>query len=207
MQAYGVALVLLLAAVVFPDWLGRLAGLAFALANGGLAWVLFRAVGRYRQAWLDMTLKLAIKKNELPRSLALSHITCVVLSRPGFCLRGWWMLTESAMRQHRLTRVWPHFIDTLLLGSALTMAWMSGQYPFVQGWLTAKLFGLLAYIVLGAMALRRGGRGNPHPRLHPGAARLCLHRRRCPDAQSAESLPGGVVLSYIRPAWDTACCG
>ena len=53
---------LLLAAVVFPDWLGRLAGLAFALANGGLAWVLFRAVGRYRQAWLDMTLKLAIKK-------------------------------------------------------------------------------------------------------------------------------------------------
>jgi len=36
------------------------------------------------------------------------------------------------------------------------MAWMSGQYPFVYGWLTAKLFGLLAYIVLGAMALRRG---------------------------------------------------
>ncbi len=87
------------------------------------------------------------------------HITCVVLSGLGFCLRGWWMLTESAMRQHRLTRIWPHFIDTLLLGSALTMAWMSGQYPFVYGWLTAKLFGLLAYIVLGAMALRRGGRG------------------------------------------------
>ena len=84
------------------------------------------------------------------------HITCVVLSGLGFCLRGWWMLSESAMRQHRLTRVWPHLIDTLLLGSALTMAWMSGQYPFVYGWLTAKLFGLLAYIVLGAMALRRG---------------------------------------------------
>ena len=61
-MAFAVAAVLLLAAVVFPDWLGRLAGLAFALANGGLAWVLFRAVGRYRQAWLDMTLKLAIKK-------------------------------------------------------------------------------------------------------------------------------------------------
>ena len=37
------------------------------------------------------------------------HITCVVLSGLGFCLRGWWMLTESAMRQHRLTRIWPHF--------------------------------------------------------------------------------------------------
>jgi uncharacterized membrane protein SirB2 len=35
------------------------------------------------------------------------------------------------------------------------MAWQSGQYPFVQGWLTAKFFGLLAYIVCGTMALKR----------------------------------------------------
>lgn len=84
------------------------------------------------------------------------HVTCVVLSGLGFCLRGWWMLTESPLRQHRLTRVLPHIVDTLLLGSALTMAWLSGQYPFVNGWLTAKLFGLLAYILLGMMALKRG---------------------------------------------------
>lgn len=84
------------------------------------------------------------------------HVTCVVLSGFGFCLRGWWMLRESPLRQHLLTRVLPHIIDTLLLGSALTMAWMSGQYPFVNGWLTAKLFGLLAYILFGMMALKRG---------------------------------------------------
>ncbi|TXT30575.1 MAG: invasion protein expression up-regulator SirB [Rhodocyclaceae bacterium] len=84
------------------------------------------------------------------------HVTCVVLSGLGFCLRGWWMLRESPLSHHRLTRTLPHFIDTLLLGSALTMAWMSGQYPFVHGWLTAKLFGLLAYILLGMMALKRG---------------------------------------------------
>ncbi|MFZ2972420.1 MAG: SirB2 family protein [Ferribacterium limneticum] len=84
------------------------------------------------------------------------HVTCVVLSGLGFCLRGWWMLRESPLRQHRLTRVLPHIVDTLLLGSALTMAWMSGQYPFVHGWLTAKLFGLLAYILFGMMALKRG---------------------------------------------------
>ncbi len=46
-------------------WLASLAAwcawpLTFLAA--ALAWVLFRAVGRYRQAWLDMTLKLAIKK-------------------------------------------------------------------------------------------------------------------------------------------------
>lgn len=84
------------------------------------------------------------------------HVTCVVLSGLGFCLRGFWMLSESPLRQHRLARVLPHVVDTLLLGSAVTMAWMSGQYPFVNGWLTAKLFGLLAYILLGMMALKRG---------------------------------------------------
>jgi uncharacterized membrane protein SirB2 len=31
-----------------------------------------------------------------------------------------------------------------------------GQYPFVDGWLTAKLLALLAYIVLGTIALKRG---------------------------------------------------
>lgn len=84
------------------------------------------------------------------------HVTCVVLSGLGFCLRGWWMLRESPALQQRLARVLPHIVDTLLLGSALSMAVLSGQYPFVQGWLTAKLGGLLAYILLGTMALKRG---------------------------------------------------
>ena len=45
-------------------------------------------------------------------------------------------------------------MDTLLLASALTLAGLSGQYPFVQAWLTAKVLGLLVYIVLGVVALR-----------------------------------------------------
>ncbi|MEN9482088.1 MAG: hypothetical protein RLZZ298_3483 [Pseudomonadota bacterium] len=84
------------------------------------------------------------------------HITCVLLSGLGFLVRGWWMLTESERLKARLTKVLPHIVDTLLLGSALTMAYLSGQYPFAQGWLSAKLLGLLAYIVCGAMALKRG---------------------------------------------------
>ena len=84
------------------------------------------------------------------------HVTCVVLSGLGFSLRSWWMWRESALLQARLTRVLPHTVDTLLLGSALLMAWMSGQYPFVADWLTAMFFGLLAYILLGMMALKRG---------------------------------------------------
>lgn len=84
------------------------------------------------------------------------HVTCVVLSGAGFGLRAYWMLTASPLLQHRLTRSLPHLVDTLLLGSALLMAWMSGQYPFVHGWLTAKVLGLLAYIGFGMMALKRG---------------------------------------------------
>ena len=83
------------------------------------------------------------------------HVACVVLSGLGFSLRGWWMLNDSPQLKTRLARVVPHVIDSVLLGSALLMAWQSSQYPFAQGWLTAKFFGLLAYILCGTMALKR----------------------------------------------------
>jgi len=47
-------------------------------------------------------------------------------------------------------------VDTLLLASALWLAWYLGQIPFVHGWITAKVLALIAYIVLGMVALRRG---------------------------------------------------
>ena len=83
------------------------------------------------------------------------HVACVVLSGLGFSLRGWWMLNDSPQLKTRLARVVPHVIDSVLLGSALLMAWQSSQYPFAQGWLTAKFFGLLIYILCGTMALKR----------------------------------------------------
>jgi uncharacterized membrane protein SirB2 len=84
------------------------------------------------------------------------HITCVVLSGFGFSLRAWWMLHESPMLKARWVKIFPHVVDTVLLSSALIMAYLSAQYPFEQGWLTAKLFGLLTYIGCGTMALKRG---------------------------------------------------
>ncbi len=59
MVAYVVALALLLAAVIVPDWLARPAGLAFALANAWLFWNLAGAVRRYRRAQAEMAEKLA----------------------------------------------------------------------------------------------------------------------------------------------------
>lgn len=84
------------------------------------------------------------------------HVSCVILSGLGFFVRGVLMLKASPWLNSRLARTLPHVVDTLLLGSAITMAVMSGQYPFAQSWLTAKFFGLLAYIFLGSLALKRG---------------------------------------------------
>ena len=84
------------------------------------------------------------------------HVSCVVLSFTLFFVRGAWMISGSAMLQRRWVKVLPHVIDTLLLAAGITAAVMIGQYPFVADWLTAKVFGLIAYIILGTLALKRG---------------------------------------------------
>lgn len=90
--------------------------------------------------------------------LALKHIhlTAVVLSISGFVVRWLLMLADSPLLRRRLVKVLPHVIDTVLFASAVAMVVISAQYPIVLSWLTAKLVGLLAYIVFGMMALKRG---------------------------------------------------
>lgn len=84
------------------------------------------------------------------------HVTTVVLSFALFALRGVWMLADSAHLRRRWVRIVPHAIDVVLLASAVGLVLLLHQYPFVHGWLTAKVIGLLAYIVLGGIALKRG---------------------------------------------------
>ena len=90
--------------------------------------------------------------------LALKHIhlTAIALSFALFALRAFWMLKDSPRLQQRWVRIVPHIIDTVLLVSALSLAVMLQQYPFVEGWLTAKVLALLAYIGFGTVALKRG---------------------------------------------------
>ena len=76
------------------------------------------------------------------------HVACVVLSLAGFAARGALMLRASPLLQTRFVRVAPHVVDTLLLASALWLAWMMHQAPFVHGWLTAKVLGLFEVSVL-----------------------------------------------------------
>jgi uncharacterized membrane protein SirB2 len=52
-------------------------------------------------------------------------------------------------------RIAPHVIDTVLLASALWLAWQLGT-DGTRGWLWAKVIALGAYIALGTVALKRG---------------------------------------------------
>lgn len=88
--------------------------------------------------------------------LKLLHIACATMSLALFLLRGGWMLAESPRLQDRWVRIVPHAVDTVFLVSGIALAAVLQQYPFVHGWLTAKLFGLIAYIILGSIALKRG---------------------------------------------------
>ena len=89
-------------------------------------------------------------------ALKTIHIACVIASYALFFVRGVWMIGESALLQRRWVRIAPHVIDTVLLASAIALAVMIRQYPFVEPWLTAKVMGLVVYIGLGMIALRRG---------------------------------------------------
>jgi uncharacterized membrane protein SirB2 len=84
------------------------------------------------------------------------HIGCVALSYSLFFLRGVWMLRDSPALQQRWIRIAPHTVDSVLLASAIALAWQLGISPLTHPWLAAKIVALLLYIVIGTFALKRG---------------------------------------------------
>ena len=84
------------------------------------------------------------------------HVTSVALSVTGFFLHGLLLIRAAPSMNARWFRVLPHINDTILLIAALSLATMSGQYPFIADWVTAKVFGVITYIILGFIALRAG---------------------------------------------------
>lgn len=84
------------------------------------------------------------------------HVATAVISITLFVIRGVWMMGWPHLLQARAVRILPHVVDTVLLASALWLAWQIGQYPFIHGWLTAKIVALPVYIVLGSIALKYG---------------------------------------------------
>lgn len=83
------------------------------------------------------------------------HVSFVVISLAFFALRGFWMWTESGMLQKKWVKIVPHIVDTGLLAAGIFLAVVSHQSPTTQPWLGAKMIALVAYIVLGTLALKR----------------------------------------------------
>ena len=84
------------------------------------------------------------------------HVTAVASSLSLFVLRAIWRMRAPERLAARWVRFVPHVVDTVLLASAIGLALMLENYPGTHGWLTAKVAGLVAYVVLGSIALKRG---------------------------------------------------
>ncbi|POZ61109.1 SirB2 family protein [Chromobacterium alticapitis] len=84
-----------------------------------------------------------------------AHMGFAFLSVLLFAARGALVLSgRGHLIQNKPLRILPHVIDTLLLGCAIALVVMGG-WPILQSpWLMAKIAGLVAYVVLGSIALR-----------------------------------------------------
>lgn len=90
-----------------------------------------------------------------PGALA-THLALVTLSISLFGLRFILMMAGSPGLRQRALQILPHVVDTALLGSGVWLMWLTRQYPLVNAWLTVKLLAVVAYIVLGSVALKYG---------------------------------------------------
>lgn len=102
-------------------------------------------------------------------ALRHAHIGLALLSVGLFCVRGLLMLGQSTRVHGAWLRYPSYLIDTLLLTAALMLMSVIRQYPFVDGWLTMKVCLLLAYVVLGSVALKRGRSRNARAAAFLGA--------------------------------------
>lgn len=89
-------------------------------------------------------------------AIKLVHQGAVVLSVAGFFIRGGAAFAGAGWVRSRPARTLPHVVDTVLLLSALTLAWMLRLGPGNAPWLAAKIVGLVMYVGLGVVALRPG---------------------------------------------------
>lgn len=83
------------------------------------------------------------------------HVYSVLLSFTLFLARGAWVLSGRRLPRQLFLRTLPHAVDTVLLTSALWLTAIIQEFPFREPWLTTKVLLLIAYIVLGSLALKR----------------------------------------------------
>ncbi len=65
-------------------------------------------------------------------------------------------MRSASWVERRWVRIVPHVVDSILLASAIALACALGVVPVRNDWLSAKVVALLAYVMLGSVALKRG---------------------------------------------------
>lgn len=84
------------------------------------------------------------------------HVILVVCSVSFFQFR-YWRYHVKRQTPHKLIKIAPHLIDTLLFISGISLALMAGFSPLNSPWLLYKLLALMVYIVFGMLAMKKTG--------------------------------------------------
>ena len=83
------------------------------------------------------------------------HVLAVLLSGGLFALRGAAVLAGQRWPMAAPLRYLSYTIDTVLLTAALMLFTLLPGAMFANGWLATKVVLLVAYVVLGTLALKR----------------------------------------------------
>jgi uncharacterized membrane protein SirB2 len=82
------------------------------------------------------------------------HLSLAALSIGGFVLRWIWRMLQSPLAMTRWARIVPHVVDTVFLATAVLLSSMAGPGSMGAAWFSAKIIGLVLYILLGMVAMR-----------------------------------------------------
>lgn len=82
-----------------------------------------------------------------------SHLMFVMLSVILFYYR-FFVVQIRGNTLPKILKILPHVIDTLLIGTAIGLCFVLGQYPFLVSWLTVKVLFVIGYIVFAALAIK-----------------------------------------------------
>lgn len=89
-------------------------------------------------------------------ALKASHVGFAYLSILLFIIRFALFKFKPTLSSNKVLKILPHIIDTCLLVLAIWLCTMISQYPLTDHWLTAKVIGLIGYIVFGTLAIKQG---------------------------------------------------
>ena len=82
-------------------------------------------------------------------------MTAAAVSGAYFLLRGLAVQLRGRWPQAAAARYLSYAVDTVLLVAGVTLATILPRAMFANGWLDVKLLFVVAYIILGAFALKR----------------------------------------------------